>query len=90
MKSEVSASYQVGELFGQSLHVLRHHQDVIVRPVERRGAGDLVVAVEGGLARVPPGHVEALTAPVVSSPEAEPDRGVHSRSDSEDVSSLMP
>ena len=79
MKSEVSASYQVGELFGQSLHVLRNNQDVIVRPEERHGAGDLVVAVEGGLARVPPGHVEGLSAPVVSSPEAEPEKVVHCR-----------
>ena len=74
MKSEVSAFYQVGELFGQSLHVFRHHKDVIVRPEESYGAGDLLVAVEGGLAGVPPGHIEAFTAPVVSSPEAEPDK----------------
>ena len=71
--------YQVGELFGQSLHVLRHHQDVIVGPVESHGTGDPVVAVQGRAAGVPPGHVQAGAAPVVASPEAEPDRGVHSR-----------
>ena len=74
MKSEVAAIYQVGELAGQGLHVLRHHQDVVVRPEERHGAADLLVAVEGRPAGVPPGQVEALAAPVVARPEAEPDK----------------
>ena len=74
MKSEVSAFYQVGELFGQSFHVFRHDEDVVVGPEERHGAGDLVVAVEGRQAGVPPGPVQALTAPVISRPQTQPAR----------------
>ena len=62
--------YQVGQLTGQSLNVLRNHQDVVVRPVESHRTGDLVIPVQGGAAGVPPGHVQALAAPVIPSPQA--------------------
>ena len=60
---------QVGEACCQAEDVLGDDQEVVVRPVERHGAGDVGGGVEGWRGGVPPGQVELGWAPVIAGPE---------------------